>query len=82
MKIFKFYADWCGPCKALTKTLDSMNINVIPIDIESDENDFTTKFKIRSVPTLIFVDDNDNELDRLVGIQSNDAIQKIISKYE
>lgn len=82
MKIFKFYADWCGPCKALTKTLDSMNINVIPIDIESDENDLTTKFKIRSVPTLIFVDDNDNELDRLIGMQSSETIQKIISKYE
>lgn len=83
MKIFKFYAEWCGPCKALTKQLDTMNLSVevTPIDIENDDQDLTTKFKIRSVPTLVFVDDNENELERLTGSQSNSAIENIISKY-
>ena len=36
MKILKFSADWCGPCKMLQKTLDDM---VLPYPVESVDID-------------------------------------------
>ncbi|MCC6144502.1 MAG: thioredoxin [Candidatus Hydrogenedentes bacterium] len=53
-----FYADWCGPCKALAPTLEAVaeeqaaNLAVVKVDI--DENpDLATRFNIQSIPTLI-----------------------------
>ena len=56
-----FYADWCGPCKALAPTLESVaeeqadNLAVMKVDI--DENpELATRFNIQSIPTLIVFD--------------------------
>ncbi len=56
-----FYADWCGPCKALAPTLEGVaeeqadNLAVVKVDI--DENpELTTRFNIQSIPTLIIFD--------------------------
>lgn len=68
MKILKFTGQYCAPCKALTKTFDSLNlsIEVKNIDIE-EELDIVEEFKIKSVPTCILIDDNGKENKRWVG---------------
>ena len=35
------------------------------IDIDSDEDELSQKYKIKTVPTLVIVDDNDNEVAKL-----------------
>ena len=60
MKVLKFYADWCGPCKALTRVIEIAGEKVtIPVEnVNIDENIFLAQeFKVRSVPTMILVDD-------------------------
>lgn len=75
MKLLKFSADWCGPCKVLEKTLG--NIEHENIDIELDE-ELTSKYGIRSIPTLVLVDDEGKEMRRLIGAVTLDEINKFL----
>ena len=78
--IEKYGAAWCGPCKALDKTLQQLTtVDVIKYDVDEDE-DLAMEKKIRNVPVLIFYD-GDNEVDRLVGAVSLATINKVIEKW-
>ena len=57
MKVLRFTASWCQPCKMLAKTLEDVETQ-IPIEvIDIDENgDIAAEYGIRSVPTLIMLD--------------------------
>ena len=78
--IEKFGATWCGPCRALDRTLQQLTtVDVIKYDVDEDE-DLAMEKKIRNVPVLIFYD-GDTEVDRLVGAVSLDTINKVIEKW-
>lgn len=67
-KLLKFYSDSCMPCKFLTNVLKEEQIEHEAINIADDNNmDIVRKYGIRSVPVLIKVDGNDNEVSRLTG---------------
>ena len=67
MKILRFTASWCQPCKSLAKNLEEANlsipIEVVDIDIQSD---IAVEYGIRGVPTLVLTDGT-VEIKRLVG---------------
>jgi thioredoxin 1 len=56
--LIDFYADWCGPCKALEPILEEVSSEVsdkgriIRIDVDKNQQ-LANKFQIRGVPTLI-----------------------------
>ena len=83
IKILKFESDSCPQCKALSATLERITkenkIDIKNIDIEEDNNqDLIRKYNIRSIPTLVFLNE-DQEYNRLVGNQSYATINKIIN---
>lgn len=83
IKILKFESDSCPQCKALSATLERITkeyrTDIKSIDIEEDNNqDLIKKYNIRSIPTLIFLNE-DQEYNRLVGNQSYATINKIIN---
>jgi thioredoxin 1 len=66
MKIYKFYADWCGPCKLIEPLLKSFsNLPIESVDIE-ENMDLAYKYKVHSIPTLVIVHDN-GEIEKLMG---------------
>lgn len=83
IKILKFESDSCPQCKALSATLERITkeykTDMKSIDIEEDNNqDLIRKYNIRSIPTLIFLNE-DKEYNRLIGNQSYATINKIIN---
>lgn len=80
MKVLKFYATWCGPCKALSTTIEKYYKGDVPIeDIDIDaNNDMAKKYNIRSVPVLVLVDENGNELRRKSGAMMIDGFEQFL----
>lgn len=71
MKVFKFYAEWCGPCKVQSQIIKAAGdkITTPVVDVNIDENlALATDFEVRSVPTMVLVDDKENEIKRHVGV--------------
>lgn len=77
MKILKFYSNTCGPCKVLTKNLKDANIKVEPILPDSDLVD---TYNIRSIPTLVMVDDEGKEYKRFTGIMSAEQLKNWVNE--
>lgn len=77
-KLEKYGAVYCMPCKSMDKTLDelkqTMPIEIVKFDADEDEERFDD-MNIRSVPTLIFYNENGEEVRRTTG---NKTLQQII----
>ena len=78
MKFYKFYADWCGPCKVLTTILNKAQIEYEPINVDNNE-ELVKKYDIRTIPVFMAVNDDNIEIDRVVGVKSIDAIKQWIN---
>ena len=58
-RVLKFYADWCQPCKMLSKTLEEIQTDVIIESINIDDSmEIAQEFGIRGVPTMVMLDEN------------------------
>lgn len=81
MKLLKFSASWCGPCKMLSMTIagikDQIPYPIEEIDIDSN-TEMAQKFGIRGVPTLILVD-GDTEVKRKVGSLTAAELKTFVS---
>ena len=75
-----YFANWCGPCKALIPRLEKLESeypNVKFVKLNVDENmDHSVSAGIRSVPTVIFLKDG-AEFNRSSGANA-DAFYKDI----
>lgn len=80
-----FWAEWCGPCRMLAPTIDSLadqfqgKVKVYKMNV--DENPETpTRFHIRGIPTVILFR-NGQVVDQLVGNQPKDVFVQAIQKH-
>lgn len=82
MKILKFSASWCSPCKILDyilKDYDKYPIEKLSIE---DNPDKILEYNVMKVPTLIVLNDKEEELSRISGMISRESFEKWIEEVE
>ncbi len=81
MKVLKFYADWCGPCKGLSMVIKGAADKItLPIEeVNIDENLMMAQmFNIRSVPTMVLVDKDEKEIKRQIGTMNETQLLEFL----
>lgn len=81
MNILKFFGSWCNPCKALSKSLEDAGIEHQSIDVDENE-ELTEKYNVMSVPTIVILDKDGNEIGRFIGSRTKEQLLEELKKYE
>jgi len=79
-----FYADWCGPCKAMAPTLDAIararrgQLLVAKLDTEANPKT-SSSYGIRAIPTLVLFQGG-REVGRETGAAPQSVLEQLIAK--
>ncbi len=81
--IIDFYADWCGPCQMVAPVLEELSdehpeIIIYKVDTEV-EQELSAVFRIRSIPSILFIPLNDQPSMHTGALPKN-ALEEIIEK--
>jgi thioredoxin 1 len=88
LEVIDFYAEWCGPCKAMAPALESLkseypegNDNgVVITKLNVDEQpEVAQKYSVRNIPTLVYLKDG-VEVHRTAGMQTKAAMDTKIKE--
>ena len=83
MKLIKFGAPWCAPCRKLTEDLKKYPLSIELEEISVDENEqLTEKYSVYQVPCLVLVDEIGKEIDRKLGALPVIKIEEWIKTYK
>ena len=80
MRLLKFEASWCQPCKQLTQIMETIDFPY-PVDIvDIDTNrDACIEDGIRGVPHLILMDENNNIVTRVGGMVTKEILLEALN---
>lgn len=81
MNILKFFGTWCNPCKILTKSMNEAGIEHQSINVDENE-ELVEQYHIKSVPTVIVLNSEGEELGRFVGSRTKEQLLEELDKYK
>ncbi len=80
-----FWAEWCGPCRRLTPTVEALakefatKVTVGKLNV--DENPSVPgKFNIRGIPTLLLFKEG-KVVESIVGLVGKEELKKLIERH-
>ena len=81
-----FWAEWCGPCHAVSPVLDRIaeeradELKLVKINID-EEPDIASRYGIASIPTMVLFKDGEPAA-AAIGAQPKGAIEKALGLAE
>jgi thioredoxin 1 len=81
MKLIKIYKNPCVPCNQVSQYLEMVGVKADEEYEYTQRQDMVDKYNVMSVPTLILLDDNGNEVDRTTGVGIS-KLSALIEKYK
>lgn len=83
--VFDLYADWCGPCRILSPTLEQIaaeqgnKVSFYKINVDRFP-DISRLFGVRGIPLVVFVKNHESKY-ALMGLQPKSAYVNAINTY-
>lgn len=79
-----FFADWCGPCKAMAPALEQVaadmkgKVKVAKLDVDQNP-EVTQKYTIQAMPTLMIFKDGKKVAERVGALTQKKQLQDWIT---
>lgn len=80
-----FWAGWCGPCKMLAPTIETLGQNyegravIAKVDVDAEPN-LAKRYGVMSIPTVVILKDG-VEVDRKVGLMPATAYAQALDSH-
>ncbi len=80
-----FWAEWCGPCKAIAPILDEIadeqvgSVKIAKLNVD-DAPDTARQYEVMSIPTMILFKDGE-PVKKMVGAKPKDAIMGELAEF-
>jgi thioredoxin 1 len=82
--LIDFYADWCGPCQAMTPVFKEVaakydgKVKIIKIDVDKNQP-LAQRFGIRSIPTMMLFKQG-KELWKKAGMMTGRELSQLLDQ--
>ena len=81
--IVDFWAQWCGPCKAMMPVLEQYSetegaVEVVKINVD-EEPEISQEYNIRGIPTFIYFEDG-KVVKKQVGVMTIQQLKELTTK--